>query len=364
MTTPRSKSQQQIHSPSHQPKADPIPKIQPSAQPTPQLQSQTQAQTKIQPQTQAFSGIQRQVGPTGPNQTGLHSGPQTGLQTQKEQPHSGSQSGFKDTQRQRGEVFGPKSPEKVSQIGRIPHPGAVPLPGLAKAQSQSDLGRGSPVRLGGQPDKTRSAGNSPAHHPPSHEAPQDGLTKLFGFGASLLNQASTLISVDPLPGSSQQPSPARNQNAQGTRVIFSDATAGASAKSTAGPPGTTKTGPGGVAFPKGPGAPLQKPPLQQQSPVHHQKGPKQQQSPTPHQTTPQQSPLKQPTPPAPAPVSQKPDVTCPLCKTAFNVGATEPPNYRSCTQCHTEVCNLCGFNPTPHLVEVRSLLLSHYFLFL
>ncbi|XP_067268991.1 protein bassoon isoform X2 [Pseudorasbora parva] len=407
MTTPRSKSQQQIHSPSHQPKADPIPKIQPSAQPTPQLQSQTQAQTKIQPQTQAFSGIQRQIGPTGPNQTGLQSGPQTGLQTQKEQPHSGPQSGSKDTQRQRGEVFGPKSPEKVAQIGRIPHPGAVPLPGLAKAQSQSDLGRGSPVRLGGQFDKTRSAGSSPAHHPPSHEAPQDGLTKLFGFGASLLNQASTLISVDPLPGSSQHPSPARNQSAQGTRVIFSDATVGASAKTAAGPSGS---GPGGVMLPKGPGAPSQKQPLQQQSPVHHQKGPKQQQSLAHHQTIPQQSPLKQlPTQPViqqqsplkqpltqpviqqqsplkqpptqsfiqqqsplkqpptqpfiqqqsplkqppTQPVIQKPDVTCPLCKTAFNVGTTEPPNYRSCTQCHTEVCNLCGFNPTPHLVEKK-----------
>ncbi|CAM4713261.1 unnamed protein product [Leuciscus chuanchicus] len=348
MTTPRSKSQQQIHSPSHQPKADPIPKTQPPAQPTPQLQSQMQTQTKVQPQTQAFSGIQRQTGPTGPNQTGLHSGPQAGLQTHKEQPQSGSQSGSKDTQRQ---VLGPKSPEKVAQIGRIPHPGAVPLPGLAKAQSQSDLGRGSPVRLGGQPDKTRSAGSSPAHHPPSHEPPQDGLTKLFGFGASLLNQASTLISVDPLPGSSQQPSPARNPTAMGTKVIFSD---GASAKSTAGPPGTAKTGPGGVMFPKGPGAPLQKQPLQQQSPVHQQKGPKQQQSPSHHQTTPQQSPLKQPpTQPPTQPVIQKPDITCPLCKTAFNVGTTEPPNYRSCTQCHTEVCNLCGFNPTPHLVEKK-----------
>uniref|UniRef100_A0A673G2H5 Protein bassoon-like n=1 Tax=Sinocyclocheilus rhinocerous TaxID=307959 RepID=A0A673G2H5_9TELE len=284
MTTPRSKSQQQIHSPSHQPMADPIPKTQPS--------------------------------------------------------------------KQQGEVLGPKSSERVAQTVRIPHPGAVPLPGLAKAQSQSDLGRSTPVRFGGQPDKTRSAGSSPAHHPTPHEAPQDGLIKLFGFGASLLNQASTLISVDPLPGSSPHPSPARNQSAQGTKVIFSDANAGASAKTTAGPPGTAKTGPGGVTFPKGPGAPLHKKPLQQQSPVYHQKGPKQQQSPTHHQTTPQQqqSPLKQP---PPQPVSQKPDVTCPLCKTAFNVGTTEPPNYKSCTQCHTEVCNLCGFNPTPHLLEKK-----------
>ncbi|XP_016354918.1 protein bassoon isoform X3 [Sinocyclocheilus anshuiensis] len=363
MTTPRSKSQQQIHSPSHQPMADPIPKTQPSAQPTPQLQTQMQTQMKIQPQTQtqAFSGIQKQMGPTGPNQTGLHSGPHTGLQTQKEQPQAGnlqagSQSGSKDTQRQQGEVLGPKSSERVAQTGRIPHPGAVPLPGLAKAQSQSDLGRSTPVRFGGQPDKIRSAGSSPAHHPTSHEAPQDGLTKLFGFGASLLNQASTLISVDPLPGSSPHPSPACNQSAQGTKVIFSDANAGASVKTTAGPPGTAKTGPGGVTFPKGPGAPLHKKPLQQQSPVYHQKGPKQQQSPTHHQTTPQQqqqqqqSPLKQP---PPQPVSQKPDVTCPLCKTAFNVGTTEPPNYKSCTQCHTEVCNLCGFNPTPHLLEKK-----------
>uniref|UniRef100_A0A672R8X7 Bassoon presynaptic cytomatrix protein n=1 Tax=Sinocyclocheilus grahami TaxID=75366 RepID=A0A672R8X7_SINGR len=208
MTTPHSKSQQQIHSPSHQPMADPIPKTQPS--------------------------------------------------------------------RQQGEVLGPKSSERVAQTGRIPHPGAVPLPGLAKAQSQSDLGRSTPVRFGGQPAKTRSAGSSPAHHPTPHEAPQDGLTKLFGFGASLLNQASTLISVDPLPGSPPHPSPARNQSAQGTKVIFSDANAGASVKTKAGPPGTAKTGPGGVTFPKGPGAPLHKKPLQQQSPVYHQKGPKQQ----------------------------------------------------------------------------------------
>lgn len=339
MTTPRSKSQQQIHSPSHQPKPEPIPKTHLSAQPTPQLQSHVQTQSKIQPQAQAqaSSAIQRQFGPTGPHQTELHSEPQTSHQAQKKAVQAGLQSGPKDPQRQRGEAFAPKHPESGVQMGKLPHPGAVPLPGLVKAQSQSDLGRGSPVRYGGQPERTRSAGSSPARQPPAQEAPpQDGLTKLFGFGASLLNQASTLISVDPLSGPSQQPSPVRIQSAQGSRVIFSDANSGA----RVGPPGTAKTGSGGVVLSKGTESTLQ-----QQSPVHHQKGPKQQQSPTRHQTA---ALLKQP-----QPDRQKPDVTCPLCKTAFNVGTTEPPNYRSCTQCHTQVCNLCGFNPTPHLLEVR-----------
>lgn len=40
--------------------------------------------------------------------------------------------------------------------------------------------------------------------------------------------------------------------------------------------------------------------------------------------------------------------TCPLCKVELNVGTKDPPNYSSCTECKTTVCNLCGFNPTPH----------------
>lgn len=44
---------------------------------------------------------------------------------------------------------------------------------------------------------------------------------------------------------------------------------------------------------------------------------------------------------------------CPLCKTALNVGSEGPPNYNTCTECKNTVCNLCGFNPMPHLAEVR-----------
>lgn len=48
-------------------------------------------------------------------------------------------------------------------------------------------------------------------------------------------------------------------------------------------------------------------------------------------------------------------VLCPLCKAEINVGSSEPPNYNTCTTCRQQVCNMCGFNPTPHLVEVRGL---------
>lgn len=37
---------------------------------------------------------------------------------------------------------------------------------------------------------------------------------------------------------------------------------------------------------------------------------------------------------------------CPVCKTTeLNVHSKEPPNHRTCTQCKSEVCSLCGFSP-------------------
>ncbi|KAM4676068.1 protein piccolo [Discoglossus pictus] len=44
---------------------------------------------------------------------------------------------------------------------------------------------------------------------------------------------------------------------------------------------------------------------------------------------------------------------CPLCKTELNIASKEPPNFNTCTECKSMVCNLCGFNPTPHLTEVK-----------
>uniref|UniRef100_A0A3Q2YSW9 Bassoon presynaptic cytomatrix protein n=1 Tax=Hippocampus comes TaxID=109280 RepID=A0A3Q2YSW9_HIPCM len=151
MTTPRSKSQQQINSPSHA--AKPEPKSDASSQPAPQMQTTPQTRPA---QTHPASGPSKQTGPAGPGQP----------------------------------------PTKLP-------PGAVPLPGMAKAPSQPDLSRNSPAHQPHHPrqDQTRSAGSSPSRQPPP---PEQTFGKLFGFGASLLNQASTLISETTQP---QQPPP-------------------------------------------------------------------------------------------------------------------------------------------------------------
>lgn len=54
--------------------------------------------------------------------------------------------------------------------------------------------------------------------------------------------------------------------------------------------------------------------------------------------------------------------SCPLCNVELNVGSADTPNYSLCTECKKKVCNLCGFNPTPHLGEVRNLFTMTVFL--
>ncbi|KAI3357227.1 hypothetical protein L3Q82_015684 [Scortum barcoo] len=420
MTTPRSKSQQQIHSPSHQAKPivqpqQPSPQsTQPAtaAQPKPLAQCQP-TQQQLQPQSQPYSQTQPQTEPYSQSYPASQPGPQTQSRTSPGlERHLGPGGPLTQTRPlQQGMISnpysetGPGAAEAVrdpNQFGapRIPHPGAVPLPGLTKAPSQPDLGRGSLMHQSTAQHniQTRSAGSSPAHRPQNQPPPlaQDGLTKLFGFGASLLNQASTLISADPLPTVSTQPSPARG------KVVFSNLTPankqhqqgapatkpfGMVGPEMGGPHGTSKMGGShlpsheGGAYPpileapnqiEGPKMGGPHAPTQRQQPMPHQQGMPQQQLPVYHQKGPQGQQLqqqgqhyqqipahlreavqKQESKAAPLlpPDPVKPKVNCPLCKTELNIGSFDPPNYNTCTQCHSEVCNLCGFNPTPHLVE-------------
>jgi len=44
--------------------------------------------------------------------------------------------------------------------------------------------------------------------------------------------------------------------------------------------------------------------------------------------------------------------TCPLCKVDLNMDSKNIPNYNTCTDCKTNVCNKCGFSPMPNATEV------------
>lgn len=52
-------------------------------------------------------------------------------------------------------------------------------------------------------------------------------------------------------------------------------------------------------------------------------------------------------------VSKAGHSACPLCKMVLNMGSKDPPNYNTCTECKSTVCNQCGFNPMPNVKEVR-----------
>ncbi|XP_077449624.1 protein piccolo isoform X2 [Stigmatopora argus] len=57
-------------------------------------------------------------------------------------------------------------------------------------------------------------------------------------------------------------------------------------------------------------------------------------------------------------LASKSKESCPLCHSELNVGTSEAPNYNLCTDCKKSVCNLCGFNPAPHLGENEWLCLN------
>ncbi|KAM8799607.1 protein bassoon [Eudromia elegans] len=220
-------------------------------------------------------------------------------------------------------------PPAATQPGAAPGPGvlqpeppkahAAPLhgeqrgPGQPKPAAPQDAGRPSPQQHQAKPSSSehrKTGGDSPAKpaapSPAAQEPAQEGLTgKLFGFGASLLTQASTLMSVQPEAPAPSQQSPGKVP----PKIVFSDASKEAGPKA----PGPVPGAPGRAGT-----APAPKPGKAEQA-------------------KPKEAPRAR--------------ALCPLCQAELNVGSGEPSNYKSCTSCGQQVCNLCGFNPTPHLVE-------------
>ncbi|XP_019403062.1 PREDICTED: protein bassoon [Crocodylus porosus] len=261
-TAPRSKSQQQLHSPSLSPSHSP------AKQPQPQPQVKT-GQEKLPgtvlPGTRQSAGV---------------------LQPDAPQPHPAT------VQREQHSQGQPK-PAAPQEVVRSP-----PQHQQAKPSSS---------------DQKKSMGDSPAKTsapPPSagaQEQTQEGLTgKLFGLGASLLTQASTLMSVQPEATPQSQQSPGKVP----PKIVFSDASKEAGLKAPGATPGAQ--GRAGTAS------------ATKQGKAERAFKPKE---------------------------VPKERVLCPLCKAEINVGSGGPCNYNTCTTCRQQVCNMCGFNPTPHLVE-------------
>lgn len=252
-----------------------------------------------------------------------------------------------------------KEEPKKTQTKMSPKPDAKPVPkgsptpsgprpttGQAVSPSQQSLkpqeqSRRFSLNLGSITDAPKSQPTTP----------QETVTgKLFGFGASIFSQASNLISTAGQPGPPPQTGPV---------VPTKPVPTPSQTPAAHGPPKSTGQ------FPP---APAKAMPVKKET-----KAPAAESSeskPEPALAVKKIEKDKKPPPgkvskPPPAEsesalLTHKPDkitkveANCPLCKTELNIGSQEPPNFNTCTECKSQVCNLCGFNPTPHLTEVRN----------
>ncbi|EHB02876.1 Protein piccolo [Heterocephalus glaber] len=254
----------------------------------------------------------------------------------------------------------PKKEEpKMAQTQMSPKPEAQPMPkGSATPPGpRAPSGQTAPTPL--QPSKPQeqsrrfslSLGGTTDTPKSQPTTPQESVTgKLFGLGASIFSQASNLISTAGQPGLHSQGGPAAPSK---------QAAPPSQAPASQGPPKPT----GQAAPAPGKGAPVKK---ETKTPMAEKAEPKAEPAAAGKRAeADKKRPLaKESRPPAAEPRravqpptlerAPKPKAACPLCRTELSVGPQGPPNFNICTECKSQVCNLCGFNPMPHLTEVSS----------
>ncbi|KAG8508435.1 Protein piccolo [Galemys pyrenaicus] len=258
-----------------------------------------------------------------------------------------------------------EEPKKAqSKIG--PKPDAKPMPKGSPTPAGPRPTTGQTAPASQQPSKPQeqprrfslnlgSITDAPKSQPTT---PQETVTgKLFGFGASIFSQASSLISTAGQPASHSQsvsgastkqvPPPSQPPVSQGPPKSTSQV-----------PPTPTKA------------TPVKK---ETKAPVAEKLEPKAEQAPKIKRTEAEKKPppVKDSKPATAEPQktglppqmekTPKAESACPLCKTELNVGSKDPPNFNTCTECKKQVCNLCGFNPTPHLTEVSHVICIHIY---
>uniref|UniRef100_A0AAR2L7U3 Protein piccolo n=1 Tax=Pygocentrus nattereri TaxID=42514 RepID=A0AAR2L7U3_PYGNA len=184
-----------------------------------------------------------------------------------------------------------------------------------------------------------------ASRSPSPQSVTNVSGKVLGFGSSIFSSASNLIS-----------SAVQDEPASSPPTSRKGSTVSQSSGKTSTPPTSRK----GSAASQ---ASLRMPQGEPKAPVF--KKPDEKKTEEPHLTkalpvTAKQKASTEPdkvAAPSEPPSKATPSI-CKLCKVALNVGSKETPNYNSCTKCKDVVCNLCGFNPMPHLAEAEWLCLN------
>jgi len=237
----------------------------------------------------------------------------------------------------------PKAAPKGPQAGAGPKPAPAPLaPQPQPSQKTPEQPRRFSLNLGGITDAPK----------PQPTTPQETVTgKLFGFGASIFSQASSLISTAGQPGSQAPAAPPPGSAAKQPQPPSQSPASQAAPREA----GQAQAPPKAVPVKK-----EAKPLMTEKSEpskvesVLTTKGSDVEKKPgLVKDSKPQAAEAKKPAGLSEPERASQPKVSCPLCKTGLNVGSKDPPNFNTCTECKKVVCNLCGFNPMPHIAEVR-----------
>ncbi|XP_051857526.1 protein piccolo isoform X2 [Antechinus flavipes] len=252
-----------------------------------------------------------------------------------------------------------KEDPKKAQTKMSPKPDAKQMPKGSPTLPGTKPSPGQPTLTAQQPPKTQeqsrrfslnlgSITDAPKSQPTT---PQETVTgKLFGFGASIFSQASNLISTAGQAGTQAQgmPGAPTKQPPPPSHPPVSQVPPKPTSQ-------TPQTVPKTTPVKKDTKAPTAEkaevPKTEQVAPI---KGTEPEKKPFPtKESKPQMVEPQKAAGPLESEKPTKPKSTCPLCKTGLNVGSKDPPNFNTCTECKNVVCNLCGFNPTPHLTEVQ-----------
>jgi protein piccolo len=257
-----------------------------------------------------------------------------------------------------------KEEPKKAQTKTSPKPEAKPVPKGSPIPSGPRPTTGQTTPAPQQPPKPQeqsrrfslnlgSITDAPKSQPTT---PQETVTgKLFGFGASIFSQASNLISTAGQPGPHSQGGPAAS---------IKPAPSPSQPPTSQGPPKST----GQAPPPSAKVIPVKR---ETKAPVAEKLESKAEEVPMVKRTETDKKPppvkdskppdleSQKAVPPQKPEKITKPKSACPLCKTELNIGSQDPPNFNTCTECKNQVCNLCGFNPTPHLTEVSNTYIAY-----